>query len=518
MKFTSFGSFLFINPVLLRLIGLLTALTIITNTKCTTLAFSTHLHRDSVLIQTHIKTTLTTLSLSSPLAESKTPEEEEFFLHTKQLCAERNLSLENIKNARDLASVRNSPVQPGRIFRTGRLSDASPADLELLFGTLGIKTLVDLRSPTELKDDPTLDREEVFGEFTNLIWDERHNGRVIELAPGEPRVKKSKKKDADGTSSQDASTTSNSSGNNNSAIVGKRESIMSHVKELAQGAKRGIQEATQFRRGSMDLLESAAELAAIAKEQDNELVLPAETLCDDEDQMECDENNDECREKRRKRFAKIYPPGKLAEDTSRNQRKERHFASIMNELKYVKGTLSKVRKRDLTKVVAMSPGAIFSKNVRQGVKEPFISKINGGGLPMMNELTLKHGAQGIKYVLDLCKDKNRHPIAFYCTAGKDRTGIIAAIMLAAVGANEDDIVEDYSLSANVYAEMDDHQAMVGALSQRSLDPKTFLCAPPKVMKDTLQNIKEKYGGVEGYLDSIGFTSQDRDQLRSALLD
>jgi hypothetical protein len=293
---------------------------------------------------------------------------------------------------------------------------------------------------------------------------------------------------------------------------------MSHVKELAQGAKRGIQEATQFRRGSMDLLESAAELAAVAKEQDNELILPAETLCDDEDQMECDENNEECREKRRKRFAKIYAPGKLAEDTSRNQRKERHFASIMNELKYVKGTLSKVRKRDLTKVVAMSPGAIFSKNVRQGVKEPFISKINGGGLPMMNELTLKHGAQGIKYVLDLCKDKNRHPIAFYCTAGKDRTGIIAAIMLAAVGTDEDDIVEDYSLSANVYAEMDDHQAMVGALSQRSLDPKTFLCAPPKVMKDTLRNIKEKYGGVEGYLDSIGFTSEDREQLRAALLD
>jgi protein tyrosine/serine phosphatase len=456
---------------------------------------------------------LSSSSSSSSSTDPQTPEqqqeqqEEAFMLLTKQLCAERNLSLENIKNARDLASIRNSPVRPGRIFRTGRFSDASPADLELLFGTLGIKTLVDLRSPTELKDDPTLDREEVFGEFTNLIWDERHNGRVIELAPGEPRVKKSKKKDSNGPNDD-----------NQSAVTGKRESLMSHVKELAQGAKRGIQEATHFRRGSMDLLESAAELAAIAKEHDNALVLPAESLCDDEDQMECDENNDECREKRRKRFAKIYPPGKLADDPSRNQRKERHFASIMNELKYVKGTLSKVRKRDLTKVVAMSPGAIFSKNVRQGVKEPFISKINGGGLPMMNELTLKHGAQGIKYVLDLCKDKSRHPIAFYCTAGKDRTGIIAAIMLAAVGANEDDIVEDYSLSANVYAEMDDHQAMVGALSQRSLDPKTFLCAPPKVMKDTLQNIKEKYGGVEGYLDSIGFTSQDREQLRAALLD
>lgn len=465
---------------------------------CLILPSSLHAFSFSYFNQTPKKVTFRiTTVLSAEASAERTAEEQAFFDRTKQLCDERNLALEKIKNARDLASVRNSPVKPGRIYRTGRFSDASPADLKLLFGELGIKTLVDLRSPTELKDDPTLDREEVFGEFTNLIWDERHNGRVIELAAGEPRVKKSNH----GSANQH---------------VGKRGAIIGHVKELAEGAKRGIQEATHFRRGSMDLLESAAELAAMANEEDNEIVVAAESLIDDEDQMEC--NSDECKEKRRKRFAKIYPPGKLAEDQSRNGRKERHFASIMNELKYVKGTLSKVRKRDLTKVVAMSPGAIFSKNVRQGVKEPFISKINSGGLNMMNELTLKHGAQGIKYVLNLCKDKNRHPIAFYCTAGKDRTGIIAAIMLSVLGADEDDIVEDYSLSANVYAEMGDHQAMVGALSQRSLDPKTFLCAPPKVMKDTLANIKDKYGGVEGYLDSIGFTSEDREQLRAALLE
>ena len=70
------------------------------------------------------------------------------------------------------------------------------------------------------------------------------------------------------------------------------------------------------------------------------------------------------------------------------------------------------------------------------------------------------------------------------------TGVLTALILTLVGVKAEDIVEDYSLSANVYAEMDDHQAIVGALSQRSLDPKTFLGAPPQDMADLLKSIEE----------------------------
>jgi len=222
--------------------------------------------------------------------------------------------------------------------------------------------------------------------------------------------------------------------------------------------------------------------------------------------------------KKQKRFVNKYAPGTINDDKSREYRKERHFVSVMNELKYVKGTVSKVRKRDIAKVLIECPGALVSKRVRGHIKKPFLDEINDGGLPMLNEVVLKFGAPGIHYVLDLCKDKTRHPIAFYCTAGKDRTGIISAIILAALGVDDEDIIEDYSLSANVYAEMNDHKAMVGALSQRSLDAKTFLGAPPEVMRETLKNINEKWGSVEGYLDWIGFDEEDRKQLKAACLD
>ena len=418
-------------------------------------------------------------------ATDRTEEEEIFFAKTKELCDERNLDFKKIKNARDLASVRNSLVQPGHLFRTGRVSDASKEDIALLYETLGIRTLIDLRSPTELKDDPTLDREEVFDGFTNLVWDERRNGCVKELAKGQSAMKKKKSK-------------------------------KTMLKNLVGKGKGGESHSIDNDDPSM-LLRSAADLASITTETDDELIVevcPEDASFLDDDTEE-DGHDDK---KRKKRFSHIYAPGAIHDDKSRDSRKERHFVSIINELKYVKGTVSKVRKRDIAKVLIECPGALVSKRVRGHIKKPFLDEINGGGLPMLNEMILNFGAPGIHYVLDLCKDKSRHPIAFYCTAGKDRTGMIAAIILSVAGVPDEDIVEDYSLSANVYAEMNDHQAMVGALSQRSLDAKTFLGAPPDVMRDTLTNIKKTWGSVEGYLDWIGFDENDRSQLKAAILE
>jgi hypothetical protein len=369
-------------------------------------------------------------------------DEVEFKKQTKRLCEERNLSLEKVKNARDLASVRGSPIVPGKLFRMGRISDATKSDIDILMKELKLKTLVDLRSPTELKDDPTLLREEVFDDFTTMVWSERGGkkaGCLREMPPREsPILKRRFWK------------------NNNKNVVVAPDGTM-----------------------------------FVEADDDDE---------DDEDVcLVCDDGS------------------KPADMVKRRDRKERHFVSLMNELKYVRGTLGKVRKRDIAKTVLKSPGALLSKRVRGNISKPFIQEINDGGLPMLNELLLRYGAPGIKYVLDLCADKERHPVAFYCTAGKDRTGMITAIILSLLGVKDEDIVEDYSLSANVYAEMNDHQAMVGALSQRNLDAKTFLGAPPQVMRETLRNIRNDYGSVEGYLDWIGFDEKSQQELKEALL-
>ncbi|GAX10721.1 hypothetical protein FisN_14Lh237 [Fistulifera solaris] len=384
-----------------------------------------------------------------------------FLKHCKALCEERNLPLQKVKNARDLASVRNSPIQPGRIFRMGRVSDATEEDIQLLFQKVGFKTLVDLRSPTELKDDPTLMREDVFKEFTNVVWQERGRGKegcLRELKVGEGPVR--------------------------SRNVFKR---LMQDRKTAVNTPREVVDAV--------LSDDPARL-------EKALTVDAEVEDDGDCGYETDCAQDDAE-------TMVYDAGQ--------NRKERHFVSLMNEFKYVKGTLSRVRKRDITKSILKSPGAILSRRVRSSAKKPFLDEINGGGLQMLNELLLRYANPGIRHVLELCADRNRHPIAFYCTAGKDRTGIIAAIILALCGVKSEDIVEDYTLSANVYAEMNDHQAMVGALSQRNLDAKTFLGAPPAVMRDILVAIETEYGSVDGYCDWIGFGPDMREKLRDAVL-
>jgi hypothetical protein len=57
-----------------------------------------------------------------------------------------------------------------------------------------------------------------------------------------------------------------------------------------------------------------------------------------------------------------------------------------------------------------------------------------------------------------------------------------------------------------------------AVRQNNLDPEKFLRAPRYVIEHALAYINRRYGSVEDYLDSIGFTADRRDALRKALME
>src|SRR5260370_41936188 len=66
------------------------------------------------------------------------------------------------------------------------------------------------------------------------------------------------------------------------------------------------------------------------------------------------------------------------------------------------------------------------------------------------EFAERHGAS-----LGLIGDRNNHPLVFHCSVGKDRTGVLAALLLAAAGVIDEDIVHDYTLSAPFMLELRD---------------------------------------------------------------
>jgi protein tyrosine/serine phosphatase len=114
---------------------------------------------------------------------------------------------------------------------------------------------------------------------------------------------------------------------------------------------------------------------------------------------------------------------------------------------------------------------------------------------------------------------NALPGLIHCTAGKDRTGLVAAIVLAVVGVPDDIIAADYALSGS---QLDPGAAT--AISQiravsgvgRWLDLGA-LGAQPRVIHEALAHIRARAGSVTGYLLQNGLTRPDIETLRRGLL-
>ena len=97
---------------------------------------------------------------------------------------------------------------------------------------------------------------------------------------------------------------------------------------------------------------------------------------------------------------------------------------------------------------------------------------------------------------------------FNCSAGKDRTGVIACMLLDLAGCHEYDIVKDYSES------YENNMAMIKQLEEMipSEDEK-FLGSDPRVMMKFIAYLRENYGSTKGYLLNIGFSDEEIEEIK-----
>ncbi len=112
------------------------------------------------------------------------------------------------------------------------------------------------------------------------------------------------------------------------------------------------------------------------------------------------------------------------------------------------------------------------------------------------------------------------PGLVHCTAGKDRTGLIVALLLALVGVPHEMIIADYALTSTYLGEgfMEDikKRALQRGFTWEQYAP--LVTCPPENMVQTLQHIDQTYGGVPSYLRHIGLSSAQLTHLREMLLD
>ncbi len=106
---------------------------------------------------------------------------------------------------------------------------------------------------------------------------------------------------------------------------------------------------------------------------------------------------------------------------------------------------------------------------------------------------------------------------FHCTAGKDRTGLLALLVLEAVGVTRDAVVEDFALT----------DARIGPIRERLLadaerrgiarsDFVRLLGATPDLIEPALAHLDRRYGGAEAYLRRFGASEATLGRLHTKL--
>lgn len=103
-------------------------------------------------------------------------------------------------------------------------------------------------------------------------------------------------------------------------------------------------------------------------------------------------------------------------------------------------------------------------------------------------------------------------VLFHCTAGKDRTGVVSAILLALVGVSDEDIVYDYAISREF-----NKLRLEAFLKEHPEIDREIVLANEKSMHSFLKMLRRKHNSVEQYLLDIGITGDEIQRLKNKLV-
>ncbi|MBU6266083.1 MAG: tyrosine-protein phosphatase [Sphingomonadales bacterium] len=115
------------------------------------------------------------------------------------------------------------------------------------------------------------------------------------------------------------------------------------------------------------------------------------------------------------------------------------------------------------------------------------------------------------------------PVAFNCTAGKDRTGGAAALVLATLGVGRADITADYLLTNHAVDLRTAFRQKPSETASRyaTLDPgvgEMIRVVRPEYIAAFLDALDSEWGGVENYLSDLGLKPDATAEIRARLLD
>jgi protein-tyrosine phosphatase len=129
-------------------------------------------------------------------------------------------------------------------------------------------------------------------------------------------------------------------------------------------------------------------------------------------------------------------------------------------------------------------------------------------------------APELRSILERAVDARDRPLLFHCAAGKDRTGITAAVLLGVLGVPDEVILDDYELTSTYFTprRMD---ALAPAMSEHGVTEdqlRPLLEARRPVLTAMLAHLHERWGGFDAYArEHLGVEPDLVARLRGELL-
>jgi protein-tyrosine phosphatase len=149
------------------------------------------------------------------------------------------------------------------------------------------------------------------------------------------------------------------------------------------------------------------------------------------------------------------------------------------------------------------------------IDDAFMARVNEtDGIPNRYRLMVDHRQQAFGQIFSALAGIDG-PAVVHCYAGKDRTGLVAAMALSLAGADKDTIAADYAETdihlAERYAEW-----LATASPERLASMRDELRCQPEWMLDLMEHIDESWGGVEPYLEAGGLQPAELVRLKAKL--
>ncbi len=150
-------------------------------------------------------------------------------------------------------------------------------------------------------------------------------------------------------------------------------------------------------------------------------------------------------------------------------------------------------------------------------RQPQFQRIDEIYLHMLDAFGERFGA-----VIRVIAEADRHPLVFHCAAGKDRTGLVSALVLGACEVPDEDIAADFAYTEmrmpEIIARNTERLGGIEGVKTGAEVTGQQYGAQPGAMLTVLEQLRDRHGSLAAYLGSVGVTSAAVEALRRALVE